>query len=45
MALAAAQYFPAQAERLLSTVVTSLVLFELLGPIFTRLAVRRISSG
>ena len=41
MALVAGRYFPAHAQLLLSVVIGSTVLFELIGPVFTRMALRR----
>ena len=41
MALVAANQFPEYRQILLSIVIASTVFFELVGPIFTRLAIRR----
>jgi len=41
MALVAANYFPEYRQILLSVVISSTVFFEIVGPVFTRLALRR----
>jgi hypothetical protein len=43
MALAAANQFPEYRQVLLSIVISSTVFFELIGPVFTRLALQRSS--
>lgn len=43
MALVAAHYFPQHQQVLLSTVITVTIIFELVGPLFTRMALRRVS--
>lgn len=42
MALIASSYFPAYRQTLLSVVIGSTVFFELIGPVFTRQALRRV---
>lgn len=44
MALVAAQQFPERAEVLLSVVLASTVVFEIVGPPMTRLALRRVKE-
>jgi len=44
MALVAANQFPEYRQILLTVAVSSAVLFELIGPIFTRLALSRTSG-
>jgi Kef-type K+ transport system membrane component KefB len=44
MALLAAQRFPQRASLILSLVVATTVVFELLGPVFTRLALHRTAG-
>jgi len=41
MALIAANEFPEQRQFILSIVISSTVFFELVGPIFTRMALNR----
>lgn len=43
MALVAANSFPAYRQTLLSVVISSTVFFEIIGPVFTRLALNRAS--
>ena len=43
MALVAANYFPEYRQTLLSVVISSTVFFEIIGPVFTRLALNRAS--
>lgn len=45
LALAAALRFPSTGPTLLNVVVASTVVFELVGPVFTRLALRRADAG
>lgn len=45
MALVAAQRFPERADVLLSVVLASTVVFEILGPPMTRLALRRVKEA
>ena len=44
MALVAGNYFPAQAQLLLSVVIGSTVLFEIVGPVLTRYALQRAEA-
>ena len=41
MALVAASYFPEYRQTLLSIVIGSTVFFEIIGPVFTRLAIKQ----
>ena len=41
MALVAGSYFPAHSQLLLSVVISSTIIFELIGPVLTRMALRR----
>ena len=43
MALVAANEFPAYRQILLSIVISSTVFFEIIGPIFTRLAIHQVN--
>jgi Kef-type K+ transport system membrane component KefB len=45
MALVAGNYFPDHAQLLLSVVISSTVFFEIIGPIFTRMAIRQAEKG
>ena len=45
MALAAANDFPAYRQILLTVVISSTVFFEIIGPIFTRLALERVKEA
>jgi Kef-type K+ transport system membrane component KefB len=45
MALLAAQRFPQHAQLILSLVIATTVIFELLGPVLTRVALRRTSRS
>jgi len=45
MALVAANHFPDHRQTLLSIVIGSTVFFELVGPVFTRLALKRAQAG
>lgn len=45
MALVAGNYFPGHAQLLLSVVISSTVFFEIIGPIFTRMAIRKAEKG
>ncbi len=45
MALVAAQHFPDQAELLTTVVVAASVAFEVIGPIFTRLAIHQMGEA
>lgn len=45
MALAASVAFPQHRQTLLSIVISTTIFFELIGPIFTRLALRRTSQA
>lgn len=45
MALVASNQFPEYRQQLLSIVIGTTVLFEILGPVFTRLAIIRASGG
>jgi len=45
MALVAAERFPERAPELLPVAIAATAFFELVGPVFTRLAVRRASRG
>jgi len=45
MALVAGSYFPQHSQLLLTVVVSSTVIFELVGPIFTRIALRRVDHN
>ena len=42
MALVAGSYFPEHSQLLLSVVIGSTIFFELLGPVFTRIALNRV---
>ena len=44
MALIASSYFPEHRQILLSLVISSTIFFEIIGPIFTRIAIRRAIS-
>jgi hypothetical protein len=44
MALVASSRFPEYRQLLLSVVVSSTVFFEIIGPVFTRLAIRRANQ-
>lgn len=44
MALVAANQFPQYQQMLLSIVISSIVLFEIAGPVFTRMAVQHNHS-
>jgi Kef-type K+ transport system membrane component KefB len=41
MALVASSYFPEYRQVLLSVVISSTIFFEIIGPVFTRMAIRR----
>jgi hypothetical protein len=41
MALVASSYFPEHGQTLLSVVIGSTIFFEIIGPVFTRLALQR----
>lgn len=41
MALVASNYFPEYRQTLLSVVISSTILFEIIGPVFTRLAIKQ----
>jgi hypothetical protein len=43
MALVAAERFPERAQELLPVAIAATAFFELVGPVFTRLAVQRAS--
>lgn len=45
MALVASNRFPEYRQLLLSVVISSTVFFEIIGPVFTRLAIRRANRG
>lgn len=45
MALVAASQYPEYRQVLLPVVISTTVFFELIGPVFTRLALRRLSGG
>jgi Kef-type K+ transport system membrane component KefB len=45
MALIASSYFPEYRQILLSLIISSTIFFELIGPIFTRIALRRAVSN
>ena len=45
MALVAGNYFPGHAQLLLSVVISSTIFFEIIGPIFTRMAIRKAEKG
>ena len=45
MALLVAERFPGQRDTILTIVIGATVVFELLGPIFTRLSLRHTESG
>lgn len=45
MALVASNYFPAYRQTLLSVVIGSTIFFEIIGPVFTRLALRRAHNA
>jgi Kef-type K+ transport system membrane component KefB len=45
MALVAGNYFPGHAQLLLSVVISSTVFFEIIGPIVTRMAIRKAEKG
>lgn len=45
LALAAANRLPSAGPALLNVVVAATVVFELVGPVFTRLALRRAGGG
>ncbi len=42
MALVASNYFPEYRQILLSVVISSTIFFEIIGPVFTRLAIKRV---
>lgn len=44
MALVAAQYFPEYRQTLLSIIISSTIFFEIIGPVFTRLAIAKVKS-
>lgn len=44
MALVAASQFPDYRQLLLSVVISTTVFFEIIGPVFTRIALRRVNS-
>jgi len=45
MALVASSYFPEYGQTLLSVVVGSTIIFEIIGPVFTRLALQRAHNA
>ncbi len=45
MALVASNYFPEYRQTLLSVVISSTIFFEIIGPVFTRLALRRVHDA
>ena len=45
MALVASNYFPVYQQLLLSVAISTTVVFELTGPLFTRLALRKSATG
>ena len=45
MALVASNYFPEYRQTLLSVVIGSTIFFEIIGPVFTRLALRRAHNA
>ena len=45
MALVAGNYFPDHAQVFLSVVIGSTVIFEIIGPICTRIAIRQVEKG
>ena len=44
MALVASNYFPEYRQILLSVVISSTIFFEIFGPIFTRLALKKVCT-
>ena len=44
MALVASEHFPVYAQTLLTIVISSTIFFEIIGPVFTRLALSKVSS-
>lgn len=44
MALVASSYFPAHEDMLLTIVIGATIIFELMGPVFTKLAVQKASA-
>lgn len=45
MALVASNYFPEYRQTLLSVVIGSTIFFEIIGPVFTRLALRQVHNA
>jgi hypothetical protein len=45
MALVASNYFPEYRQVLLPVVISTTVFFEIIGPVLTRLAIKRTSSS
>lgn len=45
IALVASNHFPEHRQILLSVVISSTVLFEIIGPVFTRLAIKRVEMA
>ncbi|GAB3020607.1 cation:proton antiporter [Bowmanella dokdonensis] len=45
MALVAANQFPQYRQTILTLVISSTILFEIIGPVFTRLAIRRVEKN
>lgn len=45
MALVASNYFPEHRQILLSTVISATIFFEIIGPIFTQLALKKEGAG
>ena len=45
MALVAATHFPEHRQLLLSIAISSTIFFEIIGPVLTRLAIKRASAG
>ena len=44
MALVASEHFPEYRQTLLSVVISSTIIFEIIGPVFTRMAIQRAQS-
>ena len=44
MALVASEHFPVYAQTLLTIVISSTIFFEIIGPVFTRMALSKVSS-
>ena len=45
MALVAAKHFPEYSQTLLSVIISTTIFFEIIGPVFTRLALQRVHTA